>query len=200
MLIKRNSIILLIGFFLRMKIQICIVTETTQIIYRYVHVRLSLNTYSNRCDRDGQFSAGRNPRRCTRYNDSSQEIISINTLTAAFHRVRWISVLEFGILMRQIRIKKSQLTRYVNAYETISHCYYLPIYKFSQYAHKREKEREREEGEAFDKELRADHARLEISERLPDCSLLVCFLPVLPRCIPDSNFLIGQIIRAQYGG
>lgn len=120
--------------------------KATQIIYRYVHVRLSSKTYSNRCDRDGRFSAGRNPRRCTRYNDSSQEIISINTLTAAFHRVRWISVLEFGILMRQIRIKKSQLTRYVNAYETISHCTYLPIYKFSQYAHK-EKKKEKEKKE-----------------------------------------------------
>lgn len=63
----------------------------------------------------------------------------------------------------------------------------------------REKEREREGGEAFGKELSTDHARLEIPERLPDRSLPVLLLPVLPRCIPDMCPLIGRLVPVEYG-
>lgn len=87
--------------------------------------------------------------------------------------------------------------------KTVSHRSLTYLFtKCSQYAHtKREKKKEkREGGEAFGRELRAEHARLEIPERLPDCSLPVCFLPVLPRCIPNACSLIGRTVAIQYGG
>ena len=138
------------------------------------------------------FSAGRNPRRCTRYNDSSQEIISINTLTAAFHRVRWIPLFRSFGSVRNNSENIKEITARADVRETVSQRFYLPIYKIFTITHAlKEEEREKRRRRSFRQRARCRPCSTGNTERLPACSSSVCFLPVLPRYIPDAYSLIG---------